>query len=347
MSSERMLLPLEMWLEKKSHDVTSFPAGKNYFSRYMQLKEHLETHYYPHIGAALGTSDGFVFTSHNKDHFDKVILLAGELLGLTTTDINGSEDIGIEPYECFILLSGILLHDAGNIYGRVGHEKNAFKIFTEASDREADRTELKAIARIAEAHGGHTKKVDDSKDTIGALPHEETEYLGKKYRPKLLAGILRFADEICEDRTRAALPLLGSGSLGGAEVFHKYASSIRSVHFDKHDKSVVIKFVVEKSDVMRTFKKNSDDIYLIDEITSRLDKMNAERVYCTRHTSEILQIRKIRASIDIVDDASFEEVVDPISILLEDSGYPSNVMTVSKVCPELTGVKVKDELSGM
>ena len=347
MSSDRLLLPLELWLERKSHDVTCFPTGKNYFNRYMQLKEHLETNYYPHIGAALGSTDGLVFTSHNKDHFDKVIMLAGELLGLTNSDVDGSEAIGIEPYESFILLCGILLHDAGNIYGRVGHEKNAFKIFTEASDREADRTELKAIARIAEAHGGHTKKVEDPKDTIGALPHEETEYLGKKYRPKLLAGILRFADEICEDRTRAAIPLLNSGDLGGAEVFHKYALSISSVHFDKNDKSVVIKFVVEKSDVMKTFKKNSDDVYLIDEITNRLDKMNAERVYCTRHTSEILQIRKIRATIDIVDESSFEEVIEPISILLEDSGYPSNVMTVSKVCPELTGVKIKDELSGM
>ena len=72
---------------------------------------------YPLIGAATSAEDQGIYTDHGPDHFDSVIRYAGKLLNLPVV-IEGNEKICISPYEVFILLVSILLHDAGNIYGR-------------------------------------------------------------------------------------------------------------------------------------------------------------------------------------------------------------------------------------
>lgn len=335
--NESELQPLELHLYKIANQRGCFPQrdGVDYFMRYWSLKKYLEQNYFKNIGAALSSKDGIVFTSHGPEHFDKVIEFAGYLVG---------RENNLEFYEVYLLLCAILLHDAGNLFGRIGHEKKAFGILIDADPR-ADRIELKAISQIAEAHGGHTGKGD--KDTIGEISKETTSYLGKRFRPKLLAALVRFADEICEDRTRAAKILLDKNELNEATAYHKYADSIYSVRIDETDRSVVIAYCFSKSDALRKFKKSGSEVYLLDEIFTRLSKMNAERIYCNRYYSDIVSIRRIRVTIEIVDD-NMEPVTNNISLLIEDAGYPVNLPDVSMSCDEegMTGEKLFRRLSG-
>ena len=331
------LLPLEQWLSSKQHLKDKFPLRNgNYFNRYISIKNWLEENIYHGIGAATSADDGGIYTDHGPRHFNAVINYAGKLLGLH----DNQDDIKADPYEVYLILTSILLHDAGNIEGRIEHEKKPFAILTKmGSLATTDVFERRLISDIAEVHGGETK--DGNKDTIGSKKWEDSRnYLGIVYRPNMIAAIVRFADEICEDRGRAIKHLVEEDRLPKkSEVFQHYAYAINTVSIDRLDKSIKIEFIIEKKNVCRKFGKKDEEVYLIDEIMSRLEKMNNERMYCSRFMYEIIQLQKIKASITIVDETYSELKKEEFP--LGDTGYPSQSTSLANKYPDWVGNKLE------
>lgn len=342
MSNQKDLLPLEQWLSDNQGKKDKFPnRSDQYYIRYINIKSWLQDNVYKHIGAGTSVEDGGIYTDHGPDHFNAVINYAGRLLGLNESECN----IKIEPYEAFLLLTSILLHDAGNVYGRKEHEKKPLAIINKMGALAVtDRFERKTIADIAEVHGGKTENGD--KDTIGSKKWKDHhDFCGVNYRPNMIAALVRFADEICEDCNRAAKHLIETGTLPkSSEVFHYYAEAIKSVVVDKLDKSVRLKIYIEKENITKKFGKMDEEVYLIDEIMSRLEKMNNERIYCSRYMYEIIQLRQIKASIVIVDENYTE--LKSIEFKLEDKGYPSHANLLAKEHPGWVGEKLKEFFSG-
>ena len=198
-------LPLEKAFFKSASDKSKFPRlTVDYAELYRGLLGHLRANIYKDIDAALAANSaipGF-YTAHNSEHFDEVVRYAGDLLGVET----GDEKVGLKPYELYMLLVAIRIHDAGNIHGREEHEKKCFSVLRNCGAASGDDdSEKKVIANIAQAHGGKTNRGD--KDTIGdleAVIHSANSWI----RARLIASIVRFADEICEIRSRAANYLL-------------------------------------------------------------------------------------------------------------------------------------------
>jgi len=329
------LLPLEKWLKyTDTQSRTQFPdRNVSYFARYKHFKDNLQP-VYDYIGAGTSAEDGGVYTGHGPSHFDDVISYAGKLLGIPN-DYSGTEDfpINLYPYEVFILLISILLHDAGNVEGRKGHEQRTQAIFAKY-DGNSDRFERRFIADIAKAHGGKFKLPDGtkSKDTIGRLITEANSTFGStSYRPKLIAALTRFADEICEDSRRASKHLLDVGGLPKQSIlFHKYAASIISSDVDLMAHQVHVKYSLYVSDLLDTYLKPSDDedqyVFLIDEIYERLKKMFAEMVYCSRFMRDAVKLEILRATIEIYreDERGDIELWDNIAIELKEQGYPES-----------------------
>jgi hypothetical protein len=184
-----------------------------------------------------------------------------------------------------------------------------------------DTFERKQISLIAESHGGRTENGD--KDTINNRLKQTANLLEIEFRPKLIASILRFADEICEDKTRASRYQISSGPLPVKkenEVFHKYAAAINSVTIDIANNAVKIEYHLLTTDLIVKFGKLDLEVYLIDEIFSRLTKMNCERIYCNRFMAEVVQIFKLRIDIIIFDEEYNE--VDSKNFDIEDTGFP-------------------------
>lgn len=309
----------------------SFPnRQEDYFKRYCNVKDWLSNNVYPLIGAALST-DGGIYTSHGADHFDEVILYAGNLLG-----IDGPESVceELKPYEIYVLLIAILLHDAGNVYGRDEHEKQAFGLLRKMQDISGcDDFEKKAIARVAGAHGGRTS--DGGKDTISEVL-EKFEKGQVYFRGQMLAALLRFADEICEHRGRDARILLDDDKLPSkSEVYHVYARSIASTNVDKQGRTININFVIPVSDVTKLWGKDETKVYLTDEILERLEKMDRERIYCNRFMGQLVVIQKIKVAINIVDENL--DTLEVFPITLEDSGYPILKERLAERNPNLKG----------
>ena len=307
---------------------------------------------YPLIGGALSAKDHGIYTDHGPDHFDAVIKYSGKLLNLTANS-NGTDKICISPYEAFVLLVSILLHDAGNIYGRKGHEKQLLSIFTEMGRHLCpDQFEAKIITQISTAHGGTVELSDGShsKDTISKLLYDKDEMNDIPVRQRLVAALLRFSDEICEERNRAARFMLDKDILPKeSQVFHAYAYSISSVGVDHEGKSVNFKIELMKNDVTRLYGKGSEEIFLIEEIFSRLEKMYGEMLYCQRFMSEYIKLDRIRVTIKIYDDREDSRMglLKEHTFNLEEEGYPMTTKSLHKDNPEWEGSRLKEEMESI
>lgn len=322
-------LPLEKVFYREATKRAKFPRMTlDYADQYRGLLNHLRTEVYPLVDAGLAAnSDGEGFyTAHNGEHFDEVVRYAGELLGVET----GDEEVDkLEPYELYILLVAIRIHDAGNVHGREDHEKKCFSVLRNCGAASGnDDAEKKVIASIAQAHGGRT--MAGNKDTIGEL--QEREPLGKCFiRPRLLASIVRFADEICESRNRAANYLLAHGTMPKHSVlFHKYAASITASVVEHEENRLTLSYKVTLEDISQPWgcakTGEKTESYLIDEILERLEKMDRERRYCNRFSRQVYTIDSIRARIDVMKTIhGIPETIESIGVPeLYDSGYPDD-----------------------
>jgi len=301
----------------------------NYFTIYQAALGRLNTAYYPHIGSGLSalSEERGIYTSHNKDHFDDVVKYSGMLI--LGKDWEGDHvqliknGVGITPYELFILLMAIRVHDAGNIYGRERHEESCFKIIKDISS--LDGYEAKFIGDIASAHGG---KIGEDKDKISRL-NEELVNCSARFRPRLLAAILRFADELCETRKRTSKVLMEHIPREN-QVYHKYSESIIYSSINHEPTRVQIGYQIDEESATalwgcenRTENPGAlGEVLLTSEIFDRLEKMDRERRYCNRFTREVYYISSIRATLDIVSNEN-RDVVHEIKIPeLQDAGYP-------------------------
>jgi len=297
----------------------------------MSLLSYLREKIYPGINAGLAflsRSPG-IYTDHGPEHFDEVVRYAGFLLEKPLKD--GTE-IGLGPYDVFLLLMAIRLHDTGNIAGREHHERRVGEILAKVPNACSDRFEADLVTRIAAAHGGKTEA--GSKDTIAELPERDTIGAGP-CSPRAIAALVRFADEICEHRGRAAIVLLESGRLPpGNKLFHLYAASIKSAMPHRETKTFKLKLNFDSKNLEKKFptplhkQQRPDEHYLLDDAYERIAKLNAERIYCNRFIDPVLRTDRIEAEISIVRQVRIEGQVvtqkwaKPKVVIIEEQGYP-------------------------
>jgi hypothetical protein len=312
-----------------------FPRDYDYKTQFLNLQNHLNAYYHSNVTAAATLADGIGYlTDHGVDHIKTVISRASRLLG------TGSGST-LTPYEIYILLAAIHVHDLGNFFGRDSHELNVERVMTELGPvLGADDVEKLAIRIVAEAHGG---KIGLDKDKIGRL--QPIDYvLGESIRPQLLAAVLRLADELADDRTRASRYMIETNVIPKPSlIFHKYAYALHSVVVGAD--TVSLKFFLSEQDVQNKFSKGGGYAFLIDEIYERTMKMHRERTYCSRFLRPQVNVNRIDVSIEIFT-SEFSKKLDTIAYRLEEAGYPDEKSpTIFMLCPSLkgkTGKAVKD-----
>ena len=321
------LLRLEEHFQELAARREDFPGPDDYWTHYASMLNVLREKFYPHVNVGLAVHSGSIagiFTDHSNAHFDEVVKYAGKLL-----DIKGqSSNCSLGPYEVFLLLMGIRLHDVGNVYGRDGHERKALDVYKDATPLAMrDRFESLAISRIASVHGGKT--ASGGKDTISQLP--ETDRLGSSthFRPRMVAALVRFADEICEHRGRVSSYLINADKIPPHNlIYHLYAASIKASSVDRSRKTIELEYVVHKKYLQKPYSLPIDKSgkqkvkYLLDELLDRLAKLNMERIYCNRFLDPALQTDRVQAVISIVDGLDDEVVLERRQVDIQPHGYP-------------------------
>lgn len=328
------MLPLEIRLRGLAEtSPDKFPTrGDNYWDRYSALVNFLRCHIYPRINAGLAclSKSPGIYTDHGGDHFDEVVRYAGELL----EPIFKSEAMGgvVTPYDLYLLLAAIRIHDAGNIDGRERHAQRAYSILREAGAAACpDDYEATLISKIAAAHGGVTEGGDQ--DTIHDL--EESSGFGPIIcRPQMIAAVVRFADEICEHSNRASQHHIRAENLPEeSRLFHFYADAVKQAAVIREQKAIRLKLVFDEKRLGTPYAapkgQEGEPItkYLLDDAFDRIGKLDTERIYCNRYLPPELRTDKVDVTLEIVRAESVGGLVLPRtwkskSFIIQDRGYP-------------------------
>lgn len=319
---------LEKWFAKIADE--DFPFKKNYRERYGSLHKALEPRLKRiEIDALLAEFRRFLeegvtnidelayLTNHGPEHVRMVIDRASDLLC--------TSNCVISAYEGYILLASIMAHDLGNALGRKDHEENVINILNDVQERNEgvfqDVIEKYTIAKIAVVHGGI---YDESKDVISKLEEKRTIF-SKPIRMRFLAAILRFADELADDATRADRYRLEAGTIPEeSQIYHAYSRALKSVSISKT--KIELGFWFDQDDAERNYKKYGSDRHLLSEIYHRVEKMHRERMYCMRFLRPNIDINRIEMNIEVMPRGSTKPaLLDPIKIRysLDESGYPN------------------------
>jgi hypothetical protein len=307
---------LEDWLYKAKDREYKFGKKINYFAHYTKLKDYLTANIHNDvtIGANLKNQNELL-NDHGSSHIDKVIEKASNLV-----DCKGCR---LTPLEIYILLSAIQLHDVGNLYGRTDHEIMLQEIMMKAGEAcGRDEIERTLIRKIAQAHGGKARGLRDVDDTIGQL-NPKVPLIDGEVSARAIASILRFADELSDDKSRANTTLLKEGKLPKrSEVFHAYATCLEAVLVKHDEHSVELHFRIPKDFLVHKFGKLDDEVYLLDEIYERVMKVHRERIYCMRYCRRLIEIDNISVHIDFFSNFIDDNLYPRLSLSLCDTGYP-------------------------
>lgn len=295
-----------------------FPDGKDYLSIYNVLKPSFDKQVHQEIKTKILEieKEGY-FNDHGVDHIKMVVDRASKIINCFPPILNDKgSSLYLNPYELFILLIAINIHDIGHLIGsRKEHAKLGKKVLANFDKGNLlSSSEKVIIGKIAQAHGG-------KEDPIGLL-ERETLISHKTIRPQLLASILRLADELAEDSSRASTFLLEIDHMEKtSEIFHRFSQSLDSLSILSGE--IRLEFYIEKENIRREFPKSGSTQYLVDEIYERMLKTFTESLYCNRFLPEMSRFHSINVRIHFFDKEDNDEIIDPIAFTLRESGYPT------------------------
>jgi hypothetical protein len=273
-------------IQEESGDLnTLFPHRENYFTRYKEISNQLIRWVHPEVatGAAMLNKADSGLTNHGVDHIYT-------LLGRVTQLLDKNPHCSLSLFEIYLLLMSVHVHDVGNIMGRKGHEFNSRVIITQlgAGVANQDQWIWDYIYDIAKAHK------DLQIETLA-----QQDYLHDfEFRPQLLAAVLKLADELAENFSRASnINLVLNNVPEENQLYHAFASAVNSIIPNAATREIVMIFNLSEDVLSRTFKKDNEDIYLIDEIYLRTLRTYSERVYCMQFMRPLINFDIVRVKI--------------------------------------------------
>ena len=338
--------PLVAFLRDHPSNHPSFPQqAVDYHRRFQNLDAHLNTSVHPTVNqgaaAAAAAGDGWL-TDHGIQHITTVIRRASDLVFSDGLPV-------LTPYEIFLLLTAIHFHDIGNVFGREQHERQITTVMSSMSEAliGTDGFEKRMIRDIAMAHGGYVDANGHDKDTISRLSWQTVTGTHDP-RVRLLAALLRFADELADDHTRTSRFLIGNELLRNSEIYHVYADRLKHVIVRSQEHSVLLQFELDVHHATRLYQKGPrQQVYLYDEILRRCLKMHLEHIYCSRFMQPYVSITRIDVTIDITT-LDYMHVVKTIKFPLIPRGYPDKPLTLAEASPgvePLTGEELCHTIS--
>lgn len=284
---------------QNSGEKDQFPTGKgDLVASFKYIEDYMNQNCHPNttLGAALH-GDGLL-TDHGVEHVKMVIQNAGKLVGdMQYKRLNG--------YEIYLLLLAIHFHDVGNVCGRQEHEKKIDDIITALGDRlPLDTPEKVMVSDIATAHGGYADIDHTDKDTLRHLSLIDN-CNGIIIRPALLGAILRFADELSDDSTRANRYLNATGQIPSENmIFHAYSAALSPIAFNGN--TIAFKYYIPFEQAKNRIP-NDTGSFLYDEIIKRLSKCMQELEYCSKYSEGFIRISTLSVEIHkVIEKVDFD-----------------------------------------
>jgi metal-dependent HD superfamily phosphatase/phosphodiesterase len=297
---------------------------------YDQIKTYLVKNYYPWVQAQCP-----FYTDHGEAHIASVMHSASELTSERMTVTEGRASLS--ALDIYLILTAILWHDVGMVINRAKHAE----LVVEMSDKVKEmfpNTEVKdLVSKIAKAHKGPT-----GLDNLKVEDYCHVDGPAQELNPALLAAIVRFADEISENHTRASRQVLDLVPVD-QKIFWLYALSVRTCTAQPNRDRVLIHYRFDADRVVSTWpSKEFHDFCAKPELTiplltyalCRLEKLNNEREYCLRCFSSVAPIRKVDVQISITHNGTELPGYEGITTTLKGGGVEPNGYPAIKIVSE-------------
>ncbi len=268
----------------------------DFYARYIAMNRYLATEYYPWIQAQCP-----YYTDHGQLHIASVMQSASQLLGGHLVNRRNSE---LTTLDLFLIMSSVLWHDVGNVYGRSRHAQRVAEMTAKIKELGFPNPNIqRLVAEIAIAHSG-----DDGLNK--ARQKEDVSTSNRQYTvyPSALAAVVRFADEVSENQARISHALKENVPIGN-RIYWEYAACVAASIPDPARQSVRISVNVPHDAAPREYAITPDtadscqrefavrtgkpSITLIEYIICRLEKMNNERAYCAPRFNRYSEIREL------------------------------------------------------
>lgn len=306
------------------YDIRRPPGNVDYSKRFCALNDYMNTKIHPHINTGAAAADpGSWLTDHGPEHIKTVI---GRIEDL----VYPQDRCVLSPYETYLILVAAHFHDIGIVHGRDKHERMIKEEMFDMDEAYVGDSSLekRMICDIAMAHGGLVE--EENRDTIGRLQY------GRWI--KRLAAILRFADEISDDRSRTGRLTMKfvQEKAPGSAIFHHYADRL-SVPEVRHDTaSVRLSFELLGIHIKDRYQKFDHGVYLLDEIMERTLKTHREQVYCARFMSPHIFLERTEVEILICSE-KYKDELGVVKYVLE-QGYPEHIADIRQLVPQLSSL---------
>lgn len=221
-------------------------------------------------------------TDHGPTHISDVIRNIHELLGDDICKLNG--------VEIYILGLSALFHDVGNVFSRQEHQNQISTIYDYAMGNNhgsLDDEQKKLVLNICKAHCG--EGIDGSRNTLRFVG-DPSKLDRKEVRPRLLAPLLRFADELAEGEQRTSHFMIIQHAYNRESMpYHQYANCSK-VSIDRPNGRICLTYHLHIGDhashnraiPLSSLKKFLPFAY------KRIEKLNQERQYA-RHYCYLLE----------------------------------------------------------
>lgn len=311
MSSIWADLPFEKYVEERLKTALS-GEGSNLWAQYVNTRKEIVNEVLPWIA-----SKEPELTDHGVKHIVDVMENAAHLLGLPTE--HGRNDpppasVDLSPHELFVLLTGLLVHDIGNIFGRDRHNQKISDVLKSLDAVWASWgiNERNLVTDVGRAHSG--KNANGGKDTLEPLATAVRYFQKKRIRAGEIAAIIRFADELAEGPQRTSKFLLNNGIISAnSNIYHHYAS-ITQVAIDRQGFRVALTYYIDIDN--KAYPKDPNDLktflaQLLKMTYARAAKMNYERQFARHYAPSLSPFREVSISLNMIRDGG------PIDLLLK------------------------------
>jgi hypothetical protein len=251
-------------------------SGGSFINKYRLMRDRLLNVEYEHWAA--GFAEG---NNHGRGHITRVLNNLDHLLGAKPLDL-------LDPYELFLAMMAILYHDIGLLRQRKGHEAGS-KAFLEGDKNDA--YVINAIDKeiIAAAVVSHSSSRDIEEECRRFSPEE---LIGEhRARPRVIAALVRLADELDEDHRRADAILQRRLDLPEESAFFwLFCQRVRAVRPNLVAKRIDVNFALEATDTEQFGPLPGGEMrHFVAFCAEKLAKINQERVYVNRFLPPELQ----------------------------------------------------------
>ena len=321
--------------------------ASEYLAKFRGMESHFFEHIHPQVDAGL-IADCLncvvdeelpnIMTIHGSRHIRDVV----ESMDKIAKSIEGKpRATRLSPLEVYILLCAAHVHDAGNIGGRGGHPERCGEIIKEHSDLFYDTETRHNIYDVARVHGGESEKF--GRDKFREINSDNFT----PPRLRLLAAILRMADELSENSERVPAALVSRLEASPkSKLAYRYAECFS--RFDLQIDTLDIQLRVEPEQHEFVTEVGGETLGFFDHLEKKIDVIEKEARYCAQYGRPDFDIRRIRFTVEFFAD-SFPSVATNVSTLALDldRGYPGELPALSARCDDLrNGTTLADYCRG-